>query len=301
MRIALFAKNTERMGMCMVKRVAAINDLSGLGKCSLTAAIPVLSVMGVQACPLPTAILTNQTGYDSYYCDDYTDKMDRYTEEWQKRGLTFDGIFTGYLGNAAQVEKILRFCEIFRKEETLLLVDPAMADRGRVYALCTAELSRRMKDLVALADVVTPNLTECCLLTGNDYGELISHAGKPGYLDRVANMARALLSPQLRTVIVTGILHREPCDGATKYYNLVLTAEGCDWVTSERYGESYSGTGDLLSSVVCAGMVRGDGALCATRLGVRFLERALRETVQEPIPHNDGINFEPYLSMLLPG
>ena len=98
----------------MIKRVAVINDLSGLGKCSLTAAIPVLSVMGVQACPLPTAVLTNQTGYDSYYCTDFTDKIDHYTEEWQKRGLTLDAISTGYLGSADRAEKILNFCEKFR-------------------------------------------------------------------------------------------------------------------------------------------------------------------------------------------
>ena len=100
-----FGKDTS-----MIKRVAVINDLSGLGKCSLTAAIPVLSVMGVQACPLPTAVLTNQTGYDSYYCTDFTDKIDHYTEEWQKRGLTLDAISTGYLGSADQAEKILNFC-----------------------------------------------------------------------------------------------------------------------------------------------------------------------------------------------
>ena len=104
--ILYFGKDTS-----MIKRVAVINDLSGLGKCSLTAAIPVLSVMGVQACPLPTAVLTNQTGYDSYYCTDFTDKIDHYTEEWQKRGLTLDAISTGYLGSADQAEKILNFCE----------------------------------------------------------------------------------------------------------------------------------------------------------------------------------------------
>lgn len=99
----------------MVKKAAVINDLSGLGKCSLTAAIPVMSVLGVQPCPLPTAVLTNQTGYDSYYCVDFTDTIDHYTDEWQKRGLTLDGIYTGFLSSPAQVEKILHFCEVFRK------------------------------------------------------------------------------------------------------------------------------------------------------------------------------------------
>ena len=117
----------------MIKRVAVINDLSSLGKCSLTAAIPVLSVMGVQPCPVPTAILTNQTEYNSYYCYDFTDKIDNYIEQWQKLGITFDGIYTGYLNSADQIKKILHFCETFRDEKTLLIVDPVMGDSGFVY------------------------------------------------------------------------------------------------------------------------------------------------------------------------
>ena len=104
----------------MVTKVAVINDLSGLGKCSLTAAIPVLSVMGVQACPLPTAILSNQTGYESYFYDDYTEHIDAYTEEWQMRNLTVDGIYTGFLGSELQVEKILNFIDVFRRPETYI-------------------------------------------------------------------------------------------------------------------------------------------------------------------------------------
>ncbi|MFR3412443.1 MAG: hypothetical protein ACLTS1_07925 [Coprococcus sp.] len=129
----------------MIKRVAVINDLSGLGKCSLTAAIPVLSVMGVQACPLPTAVLTNQTGYDSYYCTDFTDKIDHYTEEWQKRGLTLDAISTGYLGSADQAEKILNFCEKFRTPSTLLFVDPVMGDSGVKYDIFTPKTPKHTR------------------------------------------------------------------------------------------------------------------------------------------------------------
>ena len=153
----------------MVKRIAVINDLSGLGKCSLTAAIPVLSVMGVQACPLPTAILSNQTGYESYYYDDYTKHMDAYTDEWSKRGLTLDGIYTGFLGSELQAEKILRFIDVFQKPDTLLLVDPVMGDSGHTYDIYTETFGTQMKRLVQRADVITPNLTELCLLTDIDY------------------------------------------------------------------------------------------------------------------------------------
>lgn len=283
----------------MVKRVAVINDLSGFGKCSLTAAIPVLSVMGVQACPVPTAILTNQTGYDSYYCDDYTDKINYYTEIWQKQGVTFDGIYTGFLGSAAQVAKILRFIETFRRENTLLFVDPVMADMGKVYDTYTPELISQMRKLVKCADVITPNLTECCILTDTDYREITSHQESTDYLQYVRRMAEPLAESGIGTVIITGIIYRAPGDSAPKYYNLVLAGGECYTVSSEMHGGSYSGTGDLLASVVCAGMVRGDSPQCAVQRAVTFLEKALVETVREGIPRNDGINFEPYLSMLL--
>lgn len=283
----------------MVKRIAVINDLSGLGKCSLTAAIPVLSVMGVQACPLPTAILSNQTGYESYYYDDYTEHIDAYTDEWTKRGLTLDGIYTGFLGSELQAEKILRFIDTFQKPDTLLLVDPVMGDSGQTYDIYTETFGVQMKRLVQRADVITPNLTELCILTDTDYHTLISQSHSSDYLDTVASIGRSLLSLGIKTIIITGILYKAPTDMETRYYNLVLEENAVTPVSSAIHGGSYSGTGDLLASVVCAGMVRGDSALESVRRGVHFLETALKETAEEQIPKNDGINFEPYLKLLL--
>ena len=283
----------------MVKRIAVINDLSGLGKCSLTAAIPVLSVMGVQACPLPTAILSNQTGYESYYYDDYTKHIDAYTDEWTKRGLTLDGIYTGFLGSELQAEKILRFIDIFQKPDTLLLVDPVMGDSGQTYDIYTETFGAQMKRLVQRADVITPNLTELCILTDTDYHSLTSQSHSSDYLDTVASIGRRLLSLGIKTVIITGILYKAPTDTETRYYNLVLEENVVTPVSSAIHGGSYSGTGDLLASIVCAGMVRGDSALESVRRGVHFLETALKETADEQIPKNDGINFEPYLKLLL--
>ena len=283
----------------MVKKVAVIQDLSGLGKCSLTAAIPVISVMGVQACPVPTAVLTDQTGYESYYYDDFTDKIDFFTEEWQKRGLTLDGIYTGFLGSEAQVEKILHFNEVFRKENTLLFVDPVMGDMGKVFDMYTPALREQMRRLALHADVITPNLTECCLLADADYDAIFSHTGEPDYLRRIEMMAKPLLKSRISTVIITGIIHKAAEDSAPKYYNLIVSSDGCQSVSSEIHGGSYSGTGDLLASVVCADMVRGNSAYCGVSRAVRFLEEALTETAAEGVPRNDGINFEPFLPLLL--
>ena len=283
----------------MVKRIAVINDLSGLGKCSLTAAIPVLSVMGVQACPLPTAILSNQTGYESYYYDDYTKHMDAYTNEWSKRGLTLDGIYTGFLGSELQAEKILRFIDVFQKPDTLLLVDPVMGDSGQTYDIYTETFGTQMKRLVQRADVITPNLTELCILTDTDYSSLTARSGAPDYLETIAALGQKLLAQGIKTVIITGILYQSPTDREKRYYNLVLEENAVTPISSAIHGGSYSGTGDLLASVVCAGMVRGDSALESVRRAVHFLETALAETANEQIPKNDGINFEPYLQLLL--
>lgn len=283
----------------MVKRIAVINDLSGLGKCSLTAAIPVLSVMGVQACPLPTAILSNQTGYESYYYDDYTKHMDAYTDEWSKRGLTLDGIYTGFLGSELQAEKILRFIDVFQKPDTLLLVDPVMGDSGQTYDIYTETFGTQMKRLVQRADIITPNLTELCILTDTDYSSLTARSGAPDYLETIAAIGQKLLAQGIKTVIITGILYQSPTDREKRYYNLVLEENAVTPISSAIHGGSYSGTGDLLASVVCAGMVRGDSALESVRRAVHFLETALAETANEQIPKNDGINFEPYLQLLL--
>ena len=151
-----------------MKKIAVIHDLSGLGKCSLTAAIPVISAMGVQACPLPTAILSNQTGYGSYFWDDYTDRMELIMDEWKKMGFKPDGVYTGFLGDARQVDLILKFVDMFCTEGTHILVDPVMGDRGETYKTYSETLCEKMRTLVREATVITPNLTEALLLL---YGE----------------------------------------------------------------------------------------------------------------------------------
>ena len=133
-----------------MKKIAVIQDLSGLGKCSLTAAIPVISVMGVQAVPLLTAVLSNQTGYPSYYCDDYTEHMGQIMDEWEKRGFSPDGIYTGFLADEEQADKILDFLRRFRKEKTMVLVDPVMGDNGSAYGIYTEGLRERMVQCPAL-------------------------------------------------------------------------------------------------------------------------------------------------------
>lgn len=282
-----------------MKRVALINDLSSFGKCSLTAAIPVISVMGIQACPLPTAVLTGQTGFANFYCDDFTDRMDCFTEEWKKMGVSFDGIYSGYLASPLQIEKVLHFLEEFQGKDTLYLADPVMGDQGKFYSMVNTEFLQGMRKLSLLADVITPNLTELCFLSGTDYNEILSHSQKEDYLDKIKGLCEKVLAEvkKPQTIIVTGILRKKE----NKEYvgNLIVSKEECFYIETPYTGIGFSGTGDLFASVVCGSLVKGLSVKEAVEKATFFLQEAIEEATNEKIPGNHGVNFEKYLSRLL--
>lgn len=281
----------------MTKKIAVINDLSGFGKCSLTAAIPVISVMGVQPCPLPTAVLSAQTGYPSYYLDDYTDKMEYIRSEWEKLGAHFDGIYTGFVASEAQIDRIFDFLDTFRKEDTFLLVDPVMGDDGVKYDMFTDGLLEKMKALACQADVVTPNLTELCLLTEADYETV---CGLPGELkiEVLHQMADSLLQKGAKHILVTGIHLVE--NGEAKIGNLIIDQEQCELIAFPYIGGSYSGTGDLFASIIAGGVVRGDRLRDLCMLAGRFVEAAMRDSAVDQVEEVAGTEFEQHLGMLLP-
>lgn len=287
----------------MTKKIAVINDLSGFGRCSLTAAISTISVMGVQPCPLPTAILSAQTGYPSYYCDDYTDKMEHFRREWEKMQVRFDGIYTGFVASEAQIVQIFRFLDTFYKEPAFLLVDPVMGDEGKVYKLFTSGLLQRMKELAMRADVVTPNLTELCLLTGTDFEELRELKGKKELSSAVEELAGKLIRSGPHTVIVTGIRFEEE-GGERMIGNLAVTErdENSGRLSAFPYiGGSFSGTGDLFASVMAGGIARGDDILHLMDLAGEFIEKAMKDSVEGQVERNAGTNYEKYLGMLVSG
>lgn len=283
-----------------MKKIAVINDLSGLGRCSLTATISVLSAMGVQACPLPTAVLTAQTEYPSYYCEDLTDQIDIYRQEWTKLNQHFDGIYTGYVASVRQIQQILRFIDTFKEPDTFLLVDPVMGDDGQTYDVYTPELLHQMKQLVSRADIITPNLTEFCLLTDMDYHELMSlELPEEELIRRLQVQSRMLCQNTEKTIIITGIC-RKASDDALQIGNLYLHNTEYSFSSSPYIGGSYSGTGDLFASCMAGGIARGDTLPSLLRLAGTFLGNALKDSVREKIPYNDGVNYEKYLSLLMP-
>lgn len=281
----------------MTKKIAIINDLSGFGRCSLTAAISVTAAMGVQPCPLPTAVLSAQTGYPSYYCDDYTDKMEHFRLEWKKMDAHFDGIYTGFVASERQILHIFDFIETFYDEGTFLIVDPVMGDNGDTYAMFTEELRRQMRRLTLKADIITPNLTELCLLADIDYHTLAHIEDCSRLIDAVGRTGRELCKEGPEKIIVTGIRHHDE-NGAEMMGNLYISEKDCHLASFPYIGGSYSGTGDLFASCLAAGIARGDSIPSIMNLAGEFLGLALADSVKEQIPRNDGVNYEKYLHML---
>ncbi|NSD37302.1 pyridoxamine kinase [Blautia glucerasea] len=286
-----------------MKKIAVIQDLSGLGKCSLTAAIPVISVMGVQAVPLPTAVLSNQTGYSSYYCDDYTEHMEQIMTEWEKRKFSPDGIYTGFLADEEQADKILDFFQRFRTENTMVLVDPVMGDNGRAYGIYTEGLREKMLQLVGNAHVITPNLTEALLLLyGKEgmekrYASLLELDGRKR-LEQIGKIGEQLKKEYgLQAAVITGVESQaELC--VHQMGNLVVENGHSSWCFAPKIGGSYSGTGDLFASVLSAGLVKEMSMMSCVELAVNFLSKAIAQTVQEGTDRNDGVCFEAYLGEL---
>lgn len=285
-----------------MKKIAVLNDLSGMGKCSLTAAIPVISVMGIQACPLPTAVLSAQTGFPSYYCDDYTDRMDAIMEEWKKMDFYPDGIYTGFLADARQADKAVDFIEQFAKEDTKILIDPVMGDNGEEYPIYTEALCEKMRFLVRRATVITPNLTEALLLL---YGARRAHVlwkelslmDEERLLKFTESTGKELSKEFDTEVVITGI-DLPARENHQEMGNLICKDGVQTWVSTVKEGGSYSGTGDLFASVLSAGMVKGMDTVDSVRKAVKFLSKGIHDAVLEGTDRNEGICFERYLSEL---
>lgn len=281
-----------------MKKIAVINDLSGFGKCSLTAAISVIASMGVQPCPFPTAILSAQSCYPSYFCYDFTEYMDEFRREWKKMQVSFDGIYTGYMAREHQIDIVEEFLDDFYRKETFLLVDPVLGDAGVPYNMFTTGLLSRMKGLVKRADIITPNVTELCLLTDTEYGEIEKIGDKDKLLKTLEQLARNLSEKGPKQVIVTGIRFLDPNEGIHKMGNLTVSENKTHCSSFPFIGKGYSGTGDLFASVIAGGKARGNSLEEMTELAGNFIEFAIKESVRQNVPENDGVNYESYLWML---
>lgn len=278
-----------------MKKIAVINDLSGFGKCSLTAAIPIVSALGVQCCPLVTGVFSNQTGYDSYHVRDLTDDMMPCVEQWKKLGVSFDGILTGFIANSRQGQIICDMIDSFRTEKTRVIVDPVMGDDGSVYKSHDSECIAAVKGLVKKADIITPNITELCILCGADY-EAVVCLQEDSLLAKIKELCDGLCASREMTVITTGI--RTNCKTVA---NAVYQSGKMSAVKAPLTGGSFSGTGDIFSSFVAAQCVKGVAVQDAVKQATNFISKVIEETVRkadESYRTADGICFEKYIHTL---
>lgn len=277
-----------------MKRAAIINDLSGLGRCSLNVATTILSVLEVQACPLPTAVLSNQTGFKEFSFLDFTPHMKEYYTHWEKMKLEFDAIYSGFLGSTEQVEIIIDFVKRFKKENTLVLIDPVMGDNGILYPIYETTYPEDMKRLVALADVITPNITELKLLLGIPLEEEMTREELRLYqTDHDKREDLKALGP--KKIIVTGLIEED------EMYSVGIDLEQDEWyeVKTAYNHKSYSGTGDIFASILCGALTRGQQLKTSIELATHFISKAIQYT--EEVPNWDtrnGIMFEKFLKEL---
>lgn len=268
-------------------RIAAIHDLSCFGRCSLTIALPVLSAMGCQCCPLPTALLSAHTGFPGNTFLDLTAEMGRIADHWTAMDLQFDAIYSGFLGSADQVDTVARFFNTFKKSSTAVIVDPVMGDHGTAYRTCTPELCRGMRVLAENSDVITPNLTEAALLLDRPYEEI--------QRTDAYEVVRRLSVGGRRSVVLTGYSSESGQTGALCFDRDSGESKA---VQTPREPQDFSGTGDLFASVLAGGVARGVPLFQAAQAAADFVRDCIARTLAEGLTEQDGVDFEPLLGQL---
>lgn len=266
------------------KRIAAIHDISGIGKCSLTAAIPVISASGIETAVMPTAVLSTHTGnITGFTYRDLTEDMVSFYNHWKTLGVEFDGIYSGFLGSAKQVDIVCDFIDKFRKPETVILVDPAMADSGLMYTTFNKEFAKEMKKLCKKADIIVPNITEAVFLLGEEYSE-------PPYSVEYINdllIKLSQLGPSM--VVLTGVHTDENKISCFAYDKSREEFFRCD---SERYRGTYYGTGDIFASALLGAYMNGKDIFESTAIALEFTCGAVKRTFEAGTDTRLGVNFE---------
>lgn len=265
------------------KKIAVINDFCGFGRCSIATSLPIISAMKIQCCPLPTSIFSNHTGYDSFFYTDYTEHMNQYIDEWVKLNLSFNGILTGFLGSPEQIGIVKRFFELFKSDDNIIVVDPVMGDNGKLYPTYSPLLAKQMASLVAYADILTPNLTEACILTNTEYKEDMSEFE----LEEICEKLNAM-GP--RKIVISGL------DCGDMLENFVYEQGTEPQIIREyKVGPCRAGPGDVFSSIIAADAVNGIEFSDAVRHATSFIAKVLNRTIELGLPETDGICFEEFL------
>lgn len=262
------------------KRILTIQDISCVGQCSLTVALPILSASGLETCILPSAVLSTHTGgFKGYTFRDLTDDIPGIADHWESEGIKFDAVYSGYLGSARQIEHVKDITKRLSSEGGVSIADPAMADNGRLYAGFDQDFVEAMKGLVFSADIILPNITEACMLTGTEYRETYDR----GYIDSLLD---ALESAGASTVILTGVSFTPGTTGvmvdekgARSYYEHRRIAKGCH------------GTGDIFASAFVGAMMGGRSLIDSAKIAADYTVLCIERTQGDP-GHWYGVKFE---------
>ena len=300
------------------QKIALVNDITGFGRCSTAVMAPIVSAMTIQAVAIPTAILSAHTQFPHYYYEDFTPKMREYIQSYKDLKLEFDGIATGFLGSEEQVDIVADFIESFKKEKTMVLVDPVMGDDGILYRTYTKGMCERMRELVKYAHILTPNLTELCVLLDTDYGngkfsldelhdmcaELANQGDRPSSADPAQSSAEPTQSSSTpgiparrgpKHIVVTGIPFND-----YQIMNYIYTKdEDPRIVMVDKIGENRGGTGDVISAVIAGKYLTGHSFYDSVKIAADFTSKCLKYCEETGVPNTWGLSFEMFLKDLI--
>lgn len=273
-----------------MKRIVTIQDISCLGKCSITVALPIISAMGVETAILPTAVLSTHTQFSGFTVKDLQDQIKPISAHWKKENFHFDAIYTGYLASREQIQLVSDFFDDFNEQDTLLFVDPAMADNGKLYVGFPEDFPKSMSTLCGKADIIVPNLTEACLMTGTEYKTEYDKK----YIQEILNKLAALGTK--KAVVLTGV---SPEKDKTGVYGLYVETGKYFGFSHEKLAVSFHGTGDVFSSTAVGALERGMSLEESLNIAARFTVNSIKETLKNDPEKTYGVDFEAVFPLLL--
>ena len=271
-----------------MKRIVTVQDISCVGKCSLTVALPIISAMGIETAILPTAVLSTHTMFKNFTCKDLTDQIKPITEHWKQEQVEFGAVYTGYLGSFEQIDLMKEMFDDFKTENTLLFVDPAMADNGKLYPAFDEAFAKHMATLCAKADIIVPNVTEASFMTGMEYKEVYDEAYIKEMLSKLAELGAKIS-------VLTGVSFKEGKTGVMGYDRI---KDEYFYYEQDKLPVSYHGTGDIFSSTCIGAMMNGLDWKEAMQVAADYTAECIRITGEDADKPWYGVNFElaiPYL------
>ena len=265
-----------------MKRIVTIQDISCVGKCSLTVALPIISAMGVETAIIPTAVLSTHTMFSGFTVKDLTDQIEPITAHWQNEKIDFDALYTGYLGSFEQIDLMKKMFNEFKTDSNITFVDPAMGDHGKLYPAFDEKFAKHMATLCAVADIVVPNVTEACFMTGAEYKETYDEAYIKDLLLKLSGLGAKI-------AILTGVSFEEGKTGVMGYDS---TKEEFYYFSHEKHSSSYHGTGDIFASATLGALMRGHSVESALTVAVDFTLECIKLTMADENRRFYGVNFE---------